>query len=328
MKKTVFAALTITLTAAICTPAIFHAYDIFSRRLGVLYTPTLRIQSPTGSAFALADPALGYRLNQGVFRLTSYGGEGGGQSRSFTATLDAEGHRVTSADAPPDGDARPVLAVFGCSYSWGWGVDDRDSFPWLVQREFPAYQVVNFSQPGYGSVHSLVQLAGLVRQARTIEYAVFTYNPFHLERNAAAPSHLKGLLNANFEPARKGEMLYPKASLVDGKLSIDMIKIREGGDAEPSQAQMLAITNAIFAEIIKICKAHGITAVFARQGGSADDPVAGFARRAGFEVLDLAVDLTDDRFTFAPFDPHPNALANKTYAKKLGDWLRTRPGPH
>jgi len=73
--------------------------------------------------------------------------------------LDSKGRRVTRLP----GLTRPTeahLLIFGCSYAFGEGVEDSETFAWKLGEKLPRHQVYNLAFPGYGP-HDLI--------ARTID---------------------------------------------------------------------------------------------------------------------------------------------------------------
>ncbi len=77
-------------------------------------------------------------------------------------TINAAGRRVT-----PEQPAAPnLVAFFGCSYTFGEGLNDGETFAWKTAEALgPRYQVVNFGFSGYGPHQFLAQLqAGELRK--------------------------------------------------------------------------------------------------------------------------------------------------------------------
>ncbi|MEO5362609.1 MAG: GDSL-type esterase/lipase family protein [Magnetococcus sp. DMHC-8] len=80
-----------------------------------------------------------------------------------TITTLANATRWTGAADPPGEAVR--VAVFGGSSTFGTGVDDRDSWPALLQKELgPGYAVTNHGVPGYSTAEAIIQLALLARE--------------------------------------------------------------------------------------------------------------------------------------------------------------------
>jgi len=64
----------------------------------------------------------------------------------------AGGQRMTSAH-PHTG---PTLIVTGCSFTFGHGLNDQDTWPWLLQEQLPDYHVVNVADVAYGTDQALM----------------------------------------------------------------------------------------------------------------------------------------------------------------------------
>ena len=76
---------------------------------------------------------------QGSFRIPRLG-----LIHSFRYRTDALGRRFTSEpklSETTEEDNRPVISVYGCSCTWGIGVNDEETYPWLLQQEFPEFRI-------------------------------------------------------------------------------------------------------------------------------------------------------------------------------------------
>jgi hypothetical protein len=78
-------------------------------------------------------------------------------------SFDAHGLRIS----PPETGATDSLIFFGGSYTFGWGVEDDETMPWLVgERTGGVYRVYNFGVLGFGAQQMLAQLtSGRVEDA-------------------------------------------------------------------------------------------------------------------------------------------------------------------
>jgi hypothetical protein len=98
-----------------------------------------------------------------------------------------DGHRDTSA-LPHSG---PVVVTAGCSFTFGHGVNDQDSWPWLLQERLQDSQVINVASMAYGTDQALLaaerQVVRLQGQVRTV---VLGFVGVQIERNRAAQSWL------------------------------------------------------------------------------------------------------------------------------------------
>lgn len=76
--------------------------------------------------------------------------------------INQEGFRGPARDA-----SKPVIAVIGDSYAFGYGVDDDETNPSVLQQEFPEYAVVNAGVNGYN----------IEQQSLVMEHKVTPLNP-------------------------------------------------------------------------------------------------------------------------------------------------------
>lgn len=61
----------------------------------------------------------------------------------------------------PENDANPKadLMIFGCSYSFGHGLNDEETWPWLLAKDLgPAWRVENYAFNGFGPQQMLAML--------------------------------------------------------------------------------------------------------------------------------------------------------------------------
>jgi len=127
-----------------------------------------------------ADPLLGWVLNPGPMeyeqRLVS---KEGAVEYDVRYTV-ADGQRRTSANPP----AGPIVIATGCSFTFGHGVNDGDSWPWLLQERLPNYHVVNVGTMGYGTDQALLaaerQLKRFPHQTAAVVLGLGT---FQIDRN-------------------------------------------------------------------------------------------------------------------------------------------------
>src|SRR5215813_6804025 len=135
------------------------------------------------------DPDLGYTLvpNQKItITHTRHMGKTSVPPLIWSFTTSSLGHRMTHA--PDVRSAGRGIWIFGCSFTFGWSVSDDESFPWLLQNDLPAYEVINFGTPGYGTLQGLIQLKEALTKEPAPALVVLFYARFHNERNTLAPS--------------------------------------------------------------------------------------------------------------------------------------------
>jgi hypothetical protein len=98
-----------------------------------------------------------------------------------------DGRRDTSV-LPHSGS---VVIATGCSFTFGHGVNDQDSWPWLLQNRLAGSQVINVAAMAYGTDQALLaaerQVERLHGQVRTV---VLGFLGAQIERNRSAQSWL------------------------------------------------------------------------------------------------------------------------------------------
>lgn len=124
--------------------------------------------APDGESFTAskdyffnADPKLGYGPKPMAVRLHAVKECGETFAYDVVYSTLPSGWRVT----PQQAHAKTAVVVFGCSFAWGEGLEDNETFPWLLgERLGPDYQVFNFGIQGYGSHHMLAWIEhGILR---------------------------------------------------------------------------------------------------------------------------------------------------------------------
>jgi hypothetical protein len=294
--------------------------------------PKADIDVNPGGRFFVKDPTLGYRQIAGAFAVT-LGGE-----YTFRVTHLANGLRIThSLDDSDRPNKKEEIWIFGCSITHGWSLNDEETYPWLIQERFPEYEVVNFGVEGYGTIHSLLQFREALKHTRP-KAAVLAYMSFHDERNTFLRKRRKAIGAWN----RLGPLVQPYATLgANGQLHYSMatVEYREVplmrtlalahaidqiyGDFEEWFYRSHDVSLALIEQMAMEAKDNGVTFAVASVG---DDDLTRstlrFLREHGTRTLDMAVDLRIKENTNEPYDPHPSALANRTYADRLERALR------
>lgn len=282
---------------------------------------------PGGHVFE-RDPVLGFRHCPGRYTVTFPSG------RSFVTTNDAAGRRITAPDEA-SAEERPAIWLFGCSFVYGWGLEDDETVGWQLQERFPAYDVVSFGQCGYGTVQALLQLEQALETRRPPALAILTYASFHDARNALLDSWCKGFFYYN----TLGPLDQPYGRVsADGELVIHAVQpqyrgwplMRQSALVHAAQEKWDLLRESWFVHSHDVSRA-AVDAFIARCR-AADAPVlaAGInidpktdamlahCRSRGVPAVDIAVNyIYDARYNQLPHDVHPNAVAHQTYAERL-----------
>lgn len=142
--------------------------------------------SPTTDSMAVGDDLLGYRMTperRTRMRVTS----GERVVYDIVNETDVFGRRVTPVDDP--GGRIQYGLFFGCSFTWGQGVDDHETMPAAVGRLAASVRPYNYAYRGYGpqQTHELLRAVDLGAQIpETTGFAVYTAMSDHLRRAIGA----------------------------------------------------------------------------------------------------------------------------------------------
>jgi len=110
----------------------------------------------------------------------------------YVAHHDLEGHRLTpGANLGPDAKAHVILA--GCSWTYGSGVNDDETFSSVLARMMPDMRVLNFGVPG-GSIsdHNYLWRYADLKQKVAFPKGVFVYvhTPPQDDRLLMSPNYM------------------------------------------------------------------------------------------------------------------------------------------
>jgi hypothetical protein len=286
-----------------------------------------------GGKFFQKDPVLGYTHIPGQYVVTLRGGY------TFTATHLPNTLRATHPLTEDTTAAKPQIWIFGCSYTYGWSLNDEETYAWLVQEAFPRYEVVNFGVNGYAQIQALLRMRQFLEAGPAPRVAVVTYAGFHDARNSFLRVWRRALGTWN----RLGPLVQPYARLdADGKLRIAYAPVEfvtlpfvtrsalanyielKFEEFEARRERSHEVTRALILEMAALARERGFTLVIA--GISEDEPakdVVRFATENGLPAIDISADLTARGFRNIPHDRHPSALANREFASRLVAYLST-----
>ena len=126
------------------------------------------------------DPEIGWVLNPGSIEYRNRLVDAQGVLQYDVVYSIESGRRKT----PPPVSAGPELIAAGCSFTFGHGLNDQDTWPWLLQEKLPNYRVVNAGCMGYGTDQALLVTEREVRQHPSqVSAVIFGFGDFQIERN-------------------------------------------------------------------------------------------------------------------------------------------------
>lgn len=108
---------------------------------------------------------------QGIYVLP----EGVHQFTHFSATMLPDSTRLVP-DTTPREAADGTLVFIGDSITFGWGVNDKDTFANLIARDMPEFHVVNTGIPAFNSTYSIRRMNEFP-DADQVVYLIFINDP-------------------------------------------------------------------------------------------------------------------------------------------------------
>ena len=273
------------------------------------------------------DPILGYKMYPGNYLVTE---RLDGMSHQFRIDVDKWGRRSTSyipVRAPH------TIYVTGDSGMFGWGLDDEQTLPWLLQGRLPNFQVVNLSVSGYSTVHALLQLKHIVPSGDAGDILVMAYHDLTNELNVRSPKRLREIsIGLEWQLSDKRQMSgisLPFGAIdTNGSFLIRRIDLScargafVGRCAHPalSESASWQVTERAFDKIISMRLGRLVLAV---TSASDSDPVVEYLRSKGVLIADLRIAPdAPDANDVIPTDYHAGAFHQHAEFLRLLDALK------
>jgi hypothetical protein len=293
----------------------------------------------TPTRHLLPDEQLGVRLNPGQYKVTL------NKLLTYTATHLANGYR-TCGESKVDG---PLIAFYGCSFTYGTGVTDEEVYPYILQKKFESLNIENRAVPGYGQVQMLVVLEQDMHKPNKPSVVVLNYLSFHNERNTLNASYRQNLrigygITKRDDPGiARFKFVYPYGKIEKGKLVLDQLSMHEINSTIPLISYSASmnwfqnlwdqssvdtnedekVTFALIDQIQRICAKEGVKLVISTMtNDKATNRFIQHCESRSITTIDIAVDFTKKGFNNKPFDPHPSALSHQKIAEKLEGFLK------
>ena len=251
----------------------------------------------------------------------------------------------------------PAIALFGCSYTYGVSLDDKDTYPYIADSMMADYNIINYGVPGTGQVHHLIKMEQTLRNDSTkkVKIIVLNYLSFHNERNCAGSNYAIRNLNdvclgyKNTWPEAylyMKELSLPFVKCEGGKCQINYIKYKNLIDYElpfirqsalcntlsnsfynlTTKKNELKITIYLLEQIKKICDVHQVKLYisFMEPVEKIKDILA-YTETQKIETIPLTIDFNDTSNYNYPIDPtHLSPKANRVLAFKLSEFFKNK----
>ena len=285
---------------------------------------------PKGNFFT-KDSELGYKHLPGKFKVTLNG------NYSFNATHLNNSLRITHPlNTYNQSSTKPEIWIFGCSFTYGWSLNDSETYAWLLQEKLPQYEIVTFGVNGYGTLHSFIQFKEALKQGNKPKVAVIAYAGFHDRRNTLLRARSKQMAAWN----KLGILFQPDARL-DGKsnFTYSMTKLEYDewplmrisalvnflevnyNQFEEGLYKSHDVSKTIIEEFNRLAEANDVKLVVAGINAGSAKMLEELSQE-GIATVDISVDLKIPANNNLPHDLHPSAIANRQYAAKLDSFLQ------
>jgi lysophospholipase L1-like esterase len=303
------------------------------------YSPTEFKQNIAWSPqIGYATDSLGINLKKGYYTVTI------NNCLKYSATHTIDGRRITSI-VPNLPRKKNKIYIFGCSFAYGVGVNDQDTFPFLFQNKEKNYEVENYSVPGSGTIHAYLRLKKILENGGRPKIVVISYGTFHEERNWLTRGFESKLydgikFNQGFELTKYE---YPRCTITNDSVEVKSINVIQDFQPVPF-ADKSAIatfvdqtwnqldhkkTNELFISKLLMKKLDGLAKKFNFKLIIADishneksDQIESFCTNNRLNYINISPDYSQGNYSLEPCDFHPNQEAHRIYAQKLYEYLQ------
>jgi hypothetical protein len=274
------------------------------------------------------DPVLGWRSKPGTYSIPR-------KDQPLAprrVTILPDGSRATGTDATPS-----ALVLLGCSFTFGEGVSDQDTYAWKLGEHLPGRGVRNFGTIGYGTYQSLLLLERLLARGERPAWVLYGYMDNHEIRNVAHPLWTFWLLNfsrsglvavpsVRLDAAgglrRDPPRSFPLWPLQDRLAVVNLLAqafLKREVQAVGDESSL--VTERLIQQIAELCRQHGIHfgIVFLAAPDENKQRYTRALAATDARVIDCTAALTPERQI--PHDGHPTEEAHAEYARCIADAL-------
>ncbi|MHC4942091.1 MAG: SGNH/GDSL hydrolase family protein [Planctomycetota bacterium] len=139
------------------------------------------------------------------------GSQGAHRTDNFNVvySIDERGNRVTPDPPEPRGE----IVLLGGSYSFGWGIKDKQNYPWILgEKYWCKYKVANRACNGWGTTQAYQVLEEMLSCDDPPDAILYAWVTVHIGRNYLSKTWLdqigqSGAMNPWFE-VEEGELIF------------------------------------------------------------------------------------------------------------------------
>jgi len=284
----------------------------------------------------LGNDSLGIELIPGTFEFQL------NDSIRFLATHTESGQRVVST-SDSQSIEKPKIIMLGCSFTYGYGVNDFENFPSLLQAKNQRIQIHNYAVPGYGSVQSLLQLDHALAQKP--KQVVLNFSSLHFMRNTLNLFFRQSLKLGYTRSTNRGN-----GFMQDSKFPFVMegdkeIKYEEWNEVysnwsgrekfaainwlqslwdrvQYDKTENIIATFEVIDRMAKKCEANNVDFIVSCIDlTEKTKELEKMCSANNISWAELGFDFTNEELTNLPYDTHPNAKGHKFLADKISTFL-------
>lgn len=299
---------------------------------GTFYVDDYSIRTEPENAF-IGHSELGIQLNPGQYSITL------NDSVRFTATHGRGNYRQVPSSR---NELNPELLMLGCSFTYGYGVNDDENFAAILQKQFPDLSIANRGVIGYGTVQSLMQLREAVK-GDSLRVVVLNFSSFHFMRNGLSQTYRSNLKMGYQRSSQTVESLmqearFPYVTSSDLQIGYQawesmytnwygrewsaIVNWRQLANDRRKDAAIdeLMIAACLIREMAQICEERGIAFAVVCLDTTAETIQLQQALKE-LPWMDTGFDFTDEALTNLPYDSHPSAEGHAYLAEKMKPFL-------
>ncbi|NNF01472.1 MAG: hypothetical protein HKN22_02190 [Bacteroidia bacterium] len=311
-----------------CTLALI-LLEIMFRVSG--YSPekkeVLNIELLPDTSLFINDTLLGFKMNAGKYRLTYENG----YEWSFSNNNNGYRQSRTEDHIPYELKFKNCW-ILGCSYTFGWSVNDEENFAYLLQKAKSDWMIENLGQPAYSTLQSFLQLKRELNRNTPPDIVILVYASFHDERNIGsvnwirqlAPYNELGDLSIPYVKSydedslriRYKDVIYVSSWLANHSAAFTYIRSNIKAKAEFYKGTK--VTARLIEHIHVLCQKYEIdfkVAIINSNKTTAD--LYSILKINNIETFDFTIDSRKEGYTNEPFDSHPSAKAHQEISKDL-----------
>ena len=181
--------------------------EIFLRAFVIKPWKNISINDP--SIFK-PDPILGWLAKKGTYEFLPADING----EKFTMSFNDSGNRKNGNF---NNNSKNKILIIGGSFAQGWGVNDKETFSFKLQKKYKNYKIYNFGQGGYGTIQSYLLLKDKISNNIKPKLIIYGIIQHHEYRNIAHAGWLKMLA----QYSNRGHVYTPYGSIgKNNKLTI------------------------------------------------------------------------------------------------------------